>query len=121
MILEQELRELGWQFEVWLCSQFSFSLWFNITSLLCTTTWRQPGLSRGLIDKFQTKTAVFIELLSQLRISKFHRCRWVYPLPCLYPHETGSFDLSTQVPRKAEASTELGKVQNCPNADFCYV
>jgi hypothetical protein len=43
----------------------------------CTTTWHQPGLSRGFVDRFKElatdrkqtdrQTAVFIELLPQLK------------------------------------------------------
>ena len=46
--------------------------------LHCTTTWRQPGLDRGFVDRLQKlatnkqtenrkQTAVFIELLPQLK------------------------------------------------------
>ena len=49
----------------------------QLSVLFCTTTWSQPGLSRGFIDKFQNwlqtenrrkPTAVFIEMLPQLKI-----------------------------------------------------
>jgi ribonuclease I len=82
MILEQELRELGWQFWVWLCSPFSFSLWFATHSKLSSTV-QLPGTSLASVEVSLTDlknwlqktnkqtnktTAVFIELLPQLKI-----------------------------------------------------
>ena len=52
--------------------------------LHCTTTWRQPGLDRGFVDRLQKlatnrkqktenkQTAVFIELLPQLKKHSFY-------------------------------------------------
>ena len=53
MILEQELRELGWQFWVWLCSPLSFSLGFATHSKLYSTV-QLPGASLALIEVLLT-------------------------------------------------------------------
>ena len=79
-ILEQELRESGFQNGLW--SPFLIGLWVGNTFFdsqflfHCTSIWHQAGLSRGLVDfqnLLQTEdrhTAVFIELLPQLKIGQ---------------------------------------------------
>ena len=79
-ILEQEL---GWQFWVWRWSLFFCPWGWQHTVYSLPALWRQPGLSRGFVDKYpktgykqkkeekrQTDkhTGVFIELLQQLKI-----------------------------------------------------
>ena len=84
--LEQELSESACQFLVWPWYPFLFvhsvgNMKYTHCQLFvlhCTTTWHQPGLSRGFIHKILYKkmatteenrhTAVFIELLPQLKI-----------------------------------------------------
>ena len=81
-ILEQELRKMGWQFRVWLCSLFSFSL-VLATHNKFKSIVQLPGVTLAIVEVLLTDfqnwlqkkteenrkyTAVFIELLPQLKI-----------------------------------------------------